>query len=181
MGLARCKWASSLLVSTEERSNDKELQDKRWTDSQKLASWVPMKQARRHQSSILRGSSLETISELSQLSFVEDTLEADRWNSGSKANATASRMPLTIPERQEGNYENSHDADDSGRKDQQGHLRTTDEPISVPQRRLSPPPEPTPAVNECNNRQDFSKASLMDSGIPKPQRKLSPIKILEVS
>jgi hypothetical protein len=175
---------SSLILSIEEESHDTDYNNKEWTDQQRLASWEPMQERSRRRHLCQWGSSLETISELSQLSFVEDAVDSDRWNSGAKHFASGSCMPMTIPERPESSSED--EIADNRDNDLREPPRPTkiggvDSPICVPRRKLSPQPASLPT----NNRFDEKHSSLsiasspmnmcMDGHVQVPQRKLSPV------
>ena len=198
---AERNFLSSLTLSIMEEEEEEEEQEKRegdtealdrWNDPHKLTSWVTPTQhlPRRHTSSLLF-SSLQTISELTQMTFVEDEEEAekgrepfvdDRWNTGcstaiipdAKVDAP---MSLMIPTRVESGVELTseiEDVDDDG-----GRLSTTqssssvDEPIRPPRRKLSPVPPPSTSQKTPPTK-TYSASSTSDGPIVAPGRSISP-------
>ncbi|KAG7343035.1 hypothetical protein IV203_020980 [Nitzschia inconspicua] len=103
--------------------------------------WQPIQKSH-HFISSLKSSSLEVISEMSEMSF--DNHEDDRWKSGSKL-SNCSSIPLIIPKRPESLAEpmnRSEDLLEQVHDSLQGPSPkcSLDSPLSCPKRRLSPPP-----------------------------------------
>jgi hypothetical protein len=173
---------SSLILSIEEESHDTNCNDERWSDQQRLALLEPMQRSRQR-NSCQWGSSLETISELSQLSFVEEAADGNQWDSGAKPFASGSRMPLTIPERPESSNEDViTDYGDNVLREPPGppKIGGVDSPISIPCRKLSPQPGSllTNPVDEDKHRTWNTTSPMnkrMGCHIRVPQRKLSPV------
>ena len=132
---------SSLTISEEEVLDENCRNDPRWNDPQKLASWEPIQRAKRNHSSVL-GSSLEVISELSEMSFVDESSNDERWNAGPKSVP----IPCPLPDRKTSQTDTTTTTNDENLDQMQVVAKlplpnaALDSPMSPPQRRLSPPP-----------------------------------------
>ena len=142
---------------------EEEKDDQRWGKEASHQQWVPMQQSRRYRSSggssRAGGSSLEVISELSEMSFVETTVEdetypttpssSDRKAWSSDEFKTKPSVGLCMPKRGESLMELVttdmllEDEEDSSFDRMEAVAAppsdtSTDTPVRVPTRRLSP-------------------------------------------